>query len=116
MKRDRAIVAGFALAAAVGWSLGGCASLAPVAPAVTPAMSGVAPGVPVATLEAGRRTFVTSCTACHHADPVSKHSPAEWREIVAEMSPRTKLNAAQQSALLSYLLAARATAVGPPAG
>lgn len=68
----------------------------------------------MATLEAGRRTFVTSCTACHRADPVTMHSPAEWREIVAKMSPRTKLDAAQQSALLSYLLAARASVLAAP--
>lgn len=88
---------------------GGCASVNQVAPAVTPAMSGAAPGATAATLEAGRRTFVTTCTACHHADPVTKYSPTEWREIVAVMSGRSKLDAAQQSALLAYVLAARAS-------
>jgi len=45
---------------------------------------------------------------------VTKHSLAEWREIVADMGPRAKLNATQQSALLSYLLAARAAVLAAP--
>jgi mono/diheme cytochrome c family protein len=103
-----------ALLAAGMLGTGGCASLQPAAPAVTPAMSAAAAGASMATLEAGRRTFVTGCTACHSADPVTKYSPAEWREIVADMSPRTKLNAAQESALLAYILAARESVVGAP--
>ena len=61
----------------------------------------------MATLEAGRHTFATQCTACHNAHPLGKYPAAEWRRIVAEMSPRAKLDAGQEQALLAYLLAAR---------
>ena len=78
-------------------------------------MTGVAAGATVATLEAGRRTYATSCTACHRAYPVTKYSPAEWRDIVAEMSARAKLDTERQTALLTYLLAARASVLAAPA-
>ena len=86
----------------------GCASLESVAPPVTPAMR----GAPASTLEEGRGIFTRTCTACHAADAVSEHSVGEWREIVARMSHRAKLDAARESALLAYLTAAHST---PPA-
>lgn len=85
---------------------GGCAALVNVAPPVTPAMVAVSGGADAATLDRGRRIFTTQCAACHRADPVTKFSFPEWRRIVAEMKERTKLDAAQESALLAYLQAA----------
>src|SRR5689334_20366212 len=90
--------------AALAVALAGCASVSPAVPPVTPALSAASSGTPVATLEAGRRTYVTACTACHNVDPVTKYSTAEWRDIVGRMSGRAKLDAARQSALLSYLV------------
>ena len=90
----------------------GCANLANVAPPVTVAMAGVSGGATAETLIAGRRIFTTQCTACHSADPVADYPFAEWREIVAKMSKRSKLSVAEESALLAYLQAAPKTA-GP---
>ena len=42
---------------------------------------------------------------------MGKYSLSRWREIVGEMSERTKLTATDQSALLDYLAAAHK--VGP---
>ena len=72
-------------------------------------MSAAAGGASIATLESGRRTFATQCTACHNANPVGKYSAAQWRKIVADMSLRAKLNAGQEQALLAYVIAARET-------
>ena len=83
--------------------LAGCAGIANVAPPVTSAMVAVGDGASAATLEDGRRTFTTRCTSCHSADPVGRHSPAEWSGIVARMSARSRLSPAQESALLAYL-------------
>ena len=91
--------------------LGGCAATTSVAPPVSPAMVGASHGATADTLNGGRRIFTTQCTACHSADPVGKHSVAEWRRIVGDMSHRAKLNAAQEQALLAYLIAARETPV-----
>ena len=92
-------------------ALAGCASLENAAPPVTPALLATGGGS-LQTLEEGRRIFTGACVACHSAEPVGKHSSAEWRSIVAEMAPRAKLTPARQSALLAYILAAKAT---PPA-
>lgn len=90
-------------------ALGGCVSMDAIAPPVTAAMSGS--GAPQETLDRGRRIYTGACTACHSADPVGKYSLSRWREIVGEMSERTKLTATDQSALLDYLAAAHK--VGP---
>ncbi len=84
----------------------GCAALVNVAPPVTPAMIAASGGASGATLETGRRIYATQCTTCHLADPVTKHSSAAWRRIVADMSERAKLDEAQESALLAYVQAA----------
>lgn len=95
-------------------TLAGCANLANVAPSVTPAMVGASGGATAETLTTGRRIFTTQCTSCHNADPVAKHSFAEWRRIVGEMSARAKLSGAEEAALLAYLQAAPRTAMPAP--
>lgn len=109
MSRVRRIQGCFVFAAL---ALSGCASLETIAPPVTPGLVGASRGAAVGTLEEGRRIFTGACTACHAADPVKKYSVSEWRGIVADMSARTKLTPARESALLAYLTAARST---PPA-
>ena len=89
-------------------ALGGCASLQSVAPPVTPAVVSASGGASVATLEEGRRIFAGACTSCHAADPVSRYTLAEWRDIVADMAPRTKLDDHRRGALLAYITAVKA--------
>lgn len=95
------------ISASIALVLGGCAAMN-VAPPVTPALMVASGGVSAATLKTGREVFGGRCTACHSAEPVGKHSVAEWRRIIAVMAPRAKLDAAQRSALLAYIEAARA--------
>ena len=90
-------------------ALGGCAALEPVAPPVTPAMVAASRGASAETLDAGRRIFSGKCTACHTADPIGKYTAPEWRGIVSDMAHRSKLDPTQQSALLAYIEAARAS-------
>ena len=87
---------------------GGCETIS-VAPPVTPALVAASHGASQATLNAGREVFAGSCTSCHAADPVGKHSPAEWRGIVDDMAPRAKLDPAERAALLAYISAAHAS-------
>ncbi len=100
MRFSLPVVAGLAL------SLGGCAT-GNVAPPVTPAIVAASHGAAPTTLEHGRQIFTGRCTACHAAPPMDKHTPAQWRAIVADMSQRARLDGAQRSALLAYIEAAR---------
>jgi hypothetical protein len=88
---------------------GGCTAMtSSVAPPVTSAMVQSAHGVSVETLQQGRRIFSGPCTTCHNADPVAKYSVAEWRAIVDDdMGARARLTAAERSALMAYINAAR---------
>ena len=93
------------ISAALGaLALKGCVSMDAIAPPVTTAMAGT--GSRQEALEKGRRIYTGACTACHAADPVGKYSVPRWREIVDEMSERTKLTEADQVALLDYIAAA----------
>ena len=94
----------FTLAAAA-LALAGCAATS-VAPPVTPALISASGGKSTATLAVGREIFAGRCTSCHTADPIGKYSIAKWREIVADMSHRAKLDASQEAALLAYITAA----------
>lgn len=94
-------------AAVLTLSLGGCAT-GNVAPPVTPAIVAASHGASPTTLENGRQIFTGRCTACHPAAPMDKHTSAQWRTIVADMSQRARLDEAQRTALLAYIEAARA--------
>jgi uncharacterized membrane protein len=103
----------FAWLALAGPLLGGCASIETVAPPVTPVMVAALPGASTTLLEEGRRIFTRACTSCHSAEPVERYSIEAWREIVIDMSERTKLDASEKSALLAYLAAAKHVGVHP---
>lgn len=109
MKFIRAFSAGAALAAAAAFLLGACVAVEEIAPPVTAGM-GSGSAASAATLTRGRDLYVGRCTACHRADPVAKHGPADWRRIIAAMSDRSKLTPADEDAVLSYVLAARGRA------
>jgi hypothetical protein len=83
--------------------LAGCMSTESIAPPV----SLLAAGNGAAELSRGRAIYLGSkCTSCHTAEPVAKYPAAEWPGIVREMSPKAKLGAEDESAVLAYVLAA----------
>jgi mono/diheme cytochrome c family protein len=88
--------------------LGGCVSVEQSAPRVTPQMAALGK-TPVATLEEGRHLYTGRCAACHSVDPVAKHSPEHWRDIMDDMAGKAKLSPAEKSAVLAYIMAARQT-------
>ena len=59
-----------------------------------------------AVLESGRRIYLENCTRCHVAEPVRDHAAARWPGIIADMGGRSRLTAAQERAVLAYVLAA----------
>ena len=92
---------------AIAAGLCGCAMTQNVAPPVTAAMVAASDGHSAEVLKEGRRLFAGRCTSCHAADPVASRSVAEWHRIVDDMADRSKLTAADRSALLAYISAAR---------
>ena len=95
--------------------LGGCASLDTLAPPVSPALLRASRGASSGTLENGRLILTTRCASCHRVYPVADYPSAEWKTILDDMSPRAKLNAAQNAAVLAYLNAALDLPPTPPA-
>ncbi|MFT4549070.1 MAG: mono/diheme cytochrome c family protein [Verrucomicrobiales bacterium] len=55
-------------------------------------------------LAEGKRLYLTRCTSCHAPEPVADYSRSEWREIIPEMAIESKLSAAQERAVLQYVL------------
>ena len=86
--------------------LAGCVTLDT---AVPPVATLTAHGKNSATLEAGRRVYLESCTHCHKPEPVRDFAAARWPGIIGEMAGRAKLSAAQQRDVLAYVLAAAET-------
>lgn len=84
--------------------LGGCVSLEAVAPPVTPALAGRTRG-DASTLATGRSIYLMQCTSCHAPESVSAHA-GKWPGIIRDMAERAKLSAAQEQAVLAYVLAA----------
>lgn len=103
--------ASFAFAAPIALALllGGCGTPGSPAPEITPAVvsAGARQHVTSATLEAGRTQFVNRCAACHTLPAPAAHSAGEWPGLVAKMSKRAGLSAAQGQEVLAYVLAAR---------
>ena len=73
----------------------GCVTQESIAPRVV--------GRPV--LEEGRTIYTTLCTDCHNAVAVSKHTRAEWPDIIRRMAPESRLTAKQENAVLQYVMA-----------
>lgn len=92
----------------VALATGGCAVPRNGAPPVNAAMVGNS--VSLATLEQGRTTFTTSCTACHAAQPIDRYTLQEWSGIVDGMAIRAHLDATRKAALMGYLTAVKSPA------
>ncbi len=78
------------------------------------AVAGRFPGVTLAQLELGKRTYVGECQTCHKLYKPAALSESEWNEIVPEMVVKANKKAGkvvvdpqQQEAIVRYLVAAR---------
>ncbi|MEI6712674.1 MAG: hypothetical protein WCO60_02915 [Verrucomicrobiota bacterium] len=87
--------------------LSGCTTPPPV---VTPQLAAFGGGnAKITDLQTGRNIFVGPCAKCHSLDSPLAFSTSEWGRIVSDMAEPAKINSAQQTLLLNYLLAARAS-------
>lgn len=86
------------------------------APPVTPVfLSTAKTATPVATLEEGRRLYMTRCTQCHDLEMLDSRSAGAWKTEVSGMARRAKIDEAQQNVIVQYLAAAQVVAAQAPA-
>ena len=77
------------------------------APPVDPQLAKIS-GVSFSRLERGYVVHQAKCAKCHPFENPAEYDPAELRdEIMPEMARKSKLDRADQEAVLAYLLAAR---------
>lgn len=77
------------------------------APAVTKTMvadSGTAEG----TLQSGRALYIAHCGRCHELQMPDSISSADWHVVVPGMAWNAGISKADEAAIRSYLLAAKA--------
>ncbi len=86
----------------------GCLSLEQMAPSVGPEFTTASRerSIAMATLEQGRNVYLTDCTRCHSAEPISRYSAPQWGDIVGRMATESKLDESHTAALRAYVLAA----------
>lgn len=89
--------------------MSGCLTLEQMAPPVDHEFQAIAlrRGVDSATLELGRRVYLSDCARCHGVEPVARYSVEQWGEILPRMAQESKLDAEHREALEAYVMAAR---------
>ena len=89
--------------------ISGCVSLDELVPPVDQRVvaMGVRAGIAPQSLERGRQIYLNRCIGCHSIEPVGRYSVDHRRKTISEMSEMAKLDKAQETDLLDYLLTAR---------
>lgn len=100
---------GFAAALAMVFALG-CASQTEEIPGAARPTAALArqSGKPIAELEQGYSVYMLKCGECHERKLPSQISDMSWHRVVPGMAWNAGLSDADEKALLSYLVAARA--------
>ena len=61
-------------------------------------------------LAVGHELYVSRCTHCHGAMPISDYAADDWTaRIIPKMAPKAKMNADETKFLTDYVLAVRTT-------
>jgi cytochrome c2 len=98
--------AGLIVVSALVCLLIGCESASFRPPPVTPQMAKTGRNpFSLATLEHGRKLFVSRCIECHTLPPVSSRTAQKWPGTVDRMSARASLKPAERDAMIAYLQA-----------
>jgi len=64
-------------------------------------------GQNLATLQRGHAVYMSHCSRCHEPMMPSKVSGEDWHTVVPGMAWNAGISAAQEDAVLKYILAAR---------
>jgi len=72
-----------------------------------PVDSTLAGSADMATLTRGREIYLDQCTRCHTVIAISRHSLAEWEDILPDMSKEARLDEGQTRDVRAYVMAVR---------
>lgn len=61
---------------------------------------------PESSLVEGHRLYTTRCSQCHDLEMLDSRSAGSWKDEVAGMAGRAKIDAAQQASIVQYIAAA----------
>ncbi len=91
-------------------AVAGCGA---VIPRVTPELVGYAqrrdPAADLPGMEVARTLYVNRCNSCHSLNDPRGYDEQEWHGWMRKMARKAKLTAAQEAAVLVFVLAARET-------
>ena len=62
-----------------------------------------ATGIPLDSLQEGRRLYANRCSGCHNLYLPNSHTQTEWAKITGEMTERSKLQAGEARKIVEYL-------------
>jgi len=93
-------------AGAIAVLIVGCVSLEVLAPPVDQRLVAAASGVDAASLDRGRRIYITKCAKCHSVEPVHRYSRAQWNDILPDMAEETMLDDTERRDVERYVYAA----------
>ena len=85
-------------------SLLGCVGLAHPDLADVARAQALYPQADLATLEAGRKAYVSRCAGCHALFLPRSRGPAEWPKRVAEMDKDAKLLPGERELITQFLV------------
>lgn len=88
--------------------LSGCAGIAHPSDADVARAQARWPEATQASLEEGRRLYVTRCSNCHPLHKPSEYTTARWDTLLTKMAPRAHLSDAQKEQIRAYLTATSA--------
>lgn len=83
----------------------GCMTLEQMAPPVGDKFQIVAArhGVDVATLELGRKVYLSDCVKCHSVEPIGRYSLEKWHRMLPKMLDESLLYGEDARALEAYV-------------
>ncbi|MES2130699.1 MAG: hypothetical protein V4506_00030 [Bacteroidota bacterium] len=67
------------------------------------------PDATAQTLSNGHELYIGKCTDCHRKKNIFVYSEDKWKEIIADMAPRSHLNPKETDDLYKYVLSMKAT-------
>jgi cytochrome c5 len=68
--------------------------------------------VPESALVEGHRLYTSRCSQCHDLEMLDSRSAGGWKDEVAGMAGRAKIDAAQQASIVQYIVAALSVVKG----
>ncbi len=67
------------------------------------------PDVTAQALSNGHELYIGKCTDCHRKKNIFAFSEDKWKDIIADMAPRSSLTAKETDDLYKYVLSMKAT-------